>query len=166
MKLHIANFYDAPRHTVFAGEDIAVGAVIKLEQGANAGVRRARQVTDADAALLVKGNYGIAVKVSVNPLQVAKVEYGVPLEWGSRVEAIRTGDYIIQAAPGSILEYDLSLLHSSLDPARAGTLPQVGHALAIKDGLLCRNNVASAITTPVIARVFDMIGGKVRVELV
>jgi hypothetical protein len=165
MKLHIANFYDAPRHTVLAGQDIAVGAVILVGPGAN-GMREAVQCTDADEDLLVKGNYGIAFKVSVNPLQVSEVLYGVPLEWGSRMTVINEGDLIGQAAPGAILQYDPSLLHASLDPARGGVLPAVGDALAIKGGLPARANVTDAITEPVVLRCFDVLAGNVRIELV
>lgn len=166
MKLHIANLYDAPRLTAVAGEAIAIGAVIKIT-GANAdGERLAMTVADADSALLVKGNYGVAVKVSADDLQVSESLYGVPTEWGSRVVAIASGDAIAQVGPGAIIEYDPSLLHNSLNPAASGALPAVGEALAIKGGKFCKANVASAITSPVVGRVFDVLGGKVRIELV
>lgn len=165
MKLHIANFYDAPRHTAVAGEDIALGAVIKIS-AATSGERKAMQLTDADSAQLVKGKYGVALKVSADQYQVSEVVSGVPTEWGSRVVAIKSGDYIVQVAPGAILEYDPSLLHSSLDPANGGALPAVGDALGVKGGKFCTAGTASAITSPVIGRVFDVLGGKVRIELV
>jgi hypothetical protein len=165
MKLHIANFMDATRHTAVAGEDIALGAVIKIGTNA-AGERLALTVADADAALLVAGKYGVAFKVSVDQLQVTESLYGVPSEWGSRVVAIKSGDAIVQAAPGAIIEYDPTLLHDSLNPAASGALPIVGEALAIKGGKFCKANVASAITSPVVGRVFDVLGGKVRIELV
>lgn len=165
MKLHIANFYDAPRHTAFAGEAIALGAVIKIDQGA-AGERRALQLTDADSAQLVAGKYGVAVKVSADDLQVSESLYGVPSEWGSRIVAISSGDAIVQVGKGAIIEYDPSLLHASLDPANGGALPTVGTALAVKGGKFCTAATASAITSPVVGRVFDVLGGKVRIELV
>lgn len=165
MKLHIANFYDAPRHTAIAGAAVDLGAVIKIDQGP-AGERRALQVTDADSALLVKGNYGVAVKVSADQLQVSEVVSGVPSDWGSRIVAIASGDAIVQVGPGAIIEYDPSLLHSSLNPSAGGALPTVGTALGLKGGKFCTTGTASAITSPVVGRVFDVLGGKVRIELV
>ena len=165
MKLHIANFYDAPRHTAFAGEDIDVGAVIKISAGP-AGERLAHQVTDADAAQLVAGKYGVAAKINTNPLAVSETLYGVPEEWGSRVATIKSGDAIVQVAPGAILEFDPSLLHDSLNPAEGGTLPVVGAALAVKAGKFAAAGTGGAIASPVVARVFDVLGGKVRIELV
>jgi len=165
MKLHIANFYDAPRHTAVAGEDIALGAVIKISAATN-GERKALTVGDSDAAELVAGKYGVAAKVSVDQLQVSESLYGVPTEWGSRVVAIKSGDAIVQVAKGAIIEYDPSLLHDSLNPIAAGNLPVVGEALAIKGGKFCKANVSGAITSPVVGRVFDVLGGKVRIELV
>jgi hypothetical protein len=165
MKLHIANFFDAPRHTAVAGEDIALGAVIKIAPNA-AGERGALQVMDADAAQLVPGKYGVAVKVSGDSLQVSETLFGVPQEWGNRVVEIYSGDAIVQVGPGAILEYDPGLLHDSLNPAEGGALPVVGEALAVKGGLFAKSNVSGAITTPVVGRVFDVLGGKVRIELV
>lgn len=165
MKLHIANFYDATRHTAVAGEDIALGAVIKIGPGTG-NEREALQVTDSDAAALVSGKFGVAFKVSGDSLQVSESLYGVPSDWGSRVVAIYSGDAIVQVGAGAIIEYDPSLLHDSLNPAEGGTLPVVGEALAVKGGLFAKSNVAGAITTPVVGRVFDVLGGKVRIELV
>jgi|NOAtaT_7_FD_contig_51_2529103_length_2017_multi_5_in_0_out_0_2 uncharacterized protein with ACT and thioredoxin-like domain len=165
MKLHIANFYDAPRHTAVAGEDIALGAVIKISANA-AGERKALTVGDSDSAELVDGKWGVAAKVSVDQLQVSESLFGVPTEWGSRVVAIKSGDAIVQVAKGAIIEYDPSLLHTSLNPAASGALPVVGEALAIKGGKFCKANVSGAITSPVVGRVFDVLGGKVRIELV
>lgn len=164
MLLHIANFYEASRRTAIAGGDIALGAVIKLAPGVG-GERTALQVADGDSALLVSGNYGVAVKVSNDALQVSTSE-GVPADWGTRVVAIKSGDAFVEVAKGAVLEYDPSLLHASLDPARAGALPSVGQALAIKDGKFCAAATGGAIASPVIARVFGLVGSKVRVELV
>lgn len=165
MKLHIANFYDAPRHTAFAGEDIDLGAVIKISASA-AGERMAMQVTDSDSAELVAGKYGVAVKVSVDQLQVSETLYGVPAEWGSRVVEIKSGDAIVQVGKGAIIEYDPSLLHDSLNPAEGGTLPAIGAALGVKGGKFSTAATSGAIASPVVGRVFDVLGGKVRIELV
>jgi hypothetical protein len=164
MKLHIANFFDAPRHTAFAGEDIDLGAVIAISQGPS-GERQAFQLADGEGAKLVAGNYGVALKISPDQLQVVD-SFDVPAAWGTREVTIVSGDAIVQVGRGAILEYDPSLLHSSLDPDRSGNLPAVGAALAVKDGLFCTAATGSAVTSPVVGRVFDVLGGKVRIELV
>lgn len=164
MLLHIANYADASRRTAIAGEAIALGAVIKLNANA-AGERQALTVADGDAALLVSGNYGVALKVSNQMLQVSASD-DVPTEFGTRLVEIKSGDAIVEVAKGAVLEYDPSLLHSSLDPARAGALPSVGQALGIKGGLFCTAGTGGAITSPVIGRVFGLVGNKVRIELV
>ncbi len=162
MLLHIANYMDAERRTVKAGEVIAMGQVIKI--GNVAGVRTATWVRDAEATSMVQGRVGVAFKVSDDALNVATST--VPVDFaGSRLTTIASGDLMVNVTAGAIMEYDVSLLHSSLDPARAGVLPVAGDALGVKDGLFCRANVASAIISPVFGRVYDLLGGKVRVEL-
>jgi hypothetical protein len=164
MLLHIANLYDSSRRTAIAGEAIPLGSVIKLSAAPN-GDRRALAVVDADSALLVPGNYGVATKISTELLQVT-TSNNVPVEWGTRLVTIYSGDAIIEVARGAILEYDPSLLHNSLNPSQGGALPAVGAALAIKNGKFCATGTAGAIASPVIARVHGLVGSKVRIELV
>jgi hypothetical protein len=161
-KLHIANFFDAPRWTVRAGQDLAEGQVIRIvNQG---GERTAVAVANGDSALLVAGNYGVAFKVNVDPLGVDTSS--APAAFGDRTLNLNSGDYIVQVDRTGILEYDVSLLHSSLDPNRGGALPVAGTALGVVGSLFCTTGTASAITSPVIGRVFDVLGSKVRVILV
>lgn len=162
MKLHIANFYDATRHTAVAGEAIDLGAVIKIVN--DGGTRKAMTLADADSALLVAGNYGVAYKVNVDPNAVS--ESTAAAATGDRTSPIVSGDLIVQVDRGAILEYDVTLLHDSLNPAEGGALPAAGAALGIKGGLFCTAGTASAITNPVVGRVFDIIGSKVRIQLV
>lgn len=164
MLLHIANYFDASRRTAIAGEAIPLGSVIKLSAAPN-GDRRALVVADADSALLVPGNYGVALKISTLQLQVTESN-NVPAEFGTRLVAINSGDAIIEVARGAILEYDPSLLHNSLNPAQGGALPAVGAALAVKNGKFCAVGTSGAIASPVIARVHGLVGSKVRIELV
>lgn len=175
MKISIANYYDADRRTAVAGEDIPLGAVIKISAGAvgvsGSPLRKANIVANADAALLVAGNYGVAFKVSGDPLAVtaSTVTADSGKDLGSRIVSIKSGDLMVEVRKGAILEYDPGLLHSSLDPARAGTLPTVGQALGVLGGLFATaaaTTSGSGITSPVIARVYNTQGGKVRVELV
>ncbi len=162
MKLHIANLYDAERPTAVAGEAIALGAVVKIVN--DGGARKALQVTDADAAALVPGNYGVAYKVPTDPLSVTSST--APADWGTRTLSINSGDYIVQVERGAILEYDVSLLHNSLNPNAGGALPAAGAALGVKGGKFCTTATAGAITSPVVGRVFDLIGSKVRILVV
>lgn len=162
MKLHVANFYDAPRHTAVAGEAIALGAVIKIVN--DGGTRKAMTVADADAALLVAGNYGVAYKV--NAQENAVTSSTAPAAFGDRTGPIASGDLIVQVDRGAILEYDVSLLHDSLNPNAGGALPAAGAALGVKGGKFCTAGTSGAITSPVVGRVFDLIGSKVRIQLV
>lgn len=164
MLLHIANFRDASRRTTTAGAEIPLGAVI-VAADVN-GVRTSTAVGDAQSALLVKGNYGVAMKLSKLQYQVSSTVNNIPEDFGSRLTSIKSGDAIVEVAPGAIMEYDVALLHSSLDPARGGALPAAGAALGIKSGLFCTAATSGAITSPVVGRVHEVIGGKVRVELV
>lgn len=165
MRLQIANFFDAPRRTAVAGESIPVGAVIKIS-AATDGSRKAMTLTDSDSAQLVYGKYGVAVKVSALQYQVTQTLFGVPADWGNRIVTISSGDYIVEVGRGAILDYEVALLHDSLNPANGGTLPAAGDALAVKGGLFCAASTNGAITSPVVARVFDVLGGRVRIELV
>lgn len=161
-KLHIANFFDAPRWTVRAGQNLVEGQVIRIvNQG---GERTAVLVADGDAAELTPGNYGVAYKVNVDPLGVTTSS--APAAFGDRTLQLDSGDYIVQVDRNGILEYDVSLLHDSLNPNQGGTLPVAGDDLGVKDGLFCSTGTGSAITSPVIGRVFDILGSKVRVILV
>lgn len=161
-KLHVANFYDAPRWTVKAGASLAEGQVIRIVN--QNGVRTALPVADGDAALLVAGNYGVAFKVNADPLGVATST--APAAFGDRTLQLNSGDFIVQLDRDAIVEYDVSLLHDSLNPNEGGALPVAGAALAVKDGLFCAVGTGGAIASPVVGRVFDILGSKVRVIIV
>ena len=164
MLLHIANYAAAHRLTATAGSDIPLGAVIVASDVG--GERRVNGVTNAQGALLVPGNYGVALKVSKLQLQVTSVTGATPEDFGTRLTSIKSGNAIVEVKPGAIMEYDTSLVHSSLDPKRGGALPLAGAALAVHNGLFCTPATAGAITSPVVGRVNEVIGGKIRVEIV
>ena len=68
--------------------------------------------------------------------------------------------------PGAYIEYDVSEMDASLDPARSGVLPTTGAMLGVKAAKPCALGAASAITDPVVLRVVEVFGGnKVRVKL-
>jgi hypothetical protein len=153
MLLHIANYTEANRLTVTAGAALPLGGIHKIVNVG--GVRTAQALADADAALLVEGNYGLSFKVSTDPFQVSTST--APSFTGVRTVAIASGDLMVSVV-GAYVEIDPSLLDASLDPARAGAAPVPGQTLAIKSGLICGAAVAGAITTPVVARCHYMNG--------
>lgn len=170
MLIHIANYFDADRRSALAGEDLPLGAVCAVSAGTGtaAGNRVLTKVTAAGD--LKPGKFGVAFKVSSDPLQVTSstVNADSHADLGSRVVAIKSGDQIVEVREGAIVEYHPSLLDDSLNPAAAspGTLPAIGDALGIKAGKWCAAGASGAITSPVVGRVYDVVGGKVRVELV
>lgn len=161
MLIHVANWYDADRRSALAGSAFALGSVCVATAGAK-GDRVVNPVA-SDADIAKTGAVSIVIKVSSDPLQVDAST--VPSEMGTRIVTIKSGDQVVECRPGSIVEYHPSLLDASLDPARAGTLPTVGQSLGVKGGLPCALGAASALVAAPILKVYDVVGGKVRVEL-
>lgn len=161
MLLHIANFLEADRRTAVAGEDLALGAIVKISEDASGNRKAVKVGANGD---LVAGKIAFAFKVSSDPLQVTAST--VPSELGTRIVTIKSGDFIVEARKGTIMEYDPSLLHASLDPARGGTLPNAGDSIAIHPtaALPCAVGTGGALTTVVLA-CYNKVNGKVRVEL-
>lgn len=158
--LHIRNYREANRLTAKAGEVIPVGSIVKVVN--DSGLRKAMKLTNADAASLVEGNFGLAFKVSDEPLEVTSST--APAKTGLRVDSIASGDYIV-VATNCFVEFAPSFLDDTLNPAEGGTLPTVGDKLEILDGKLCEAGTATAITTPIIARVYEVVGGLVTVHI-
>lgn len=163
MPIHIANWYEADRRSAKAGETITQGMVVKVSDWGN-GERKLLKLADGDAALLVNGGYGVVMKISTDPGQVSTST--APAALGDRTITIVSGDQVIEVRRGAIVEYSADLLHSSLDPARSGATPVTGAALAIKSSQWCTTGTGSAITSPVVGKVFRVFGTKVLVELV
>jgi hypothetical protein len=164
MPINICNLFESDRRSATAGEAMVQGMVVKVSD-AGTGVREVNQVDDADSALLVAGNYALVMKISMDPAQVtASTITSSPRVAGSG--DIAEGDAVIECRRGTIMEYSADLLHASLDASRAGETPVAGQALAVKDAQFCKANVGSAITSPVIGRVYQVFGTKVQVELV
>lgn len=165
MPINVANLLDADKRTAVAGEAITMGMVIKLSDD-GAGRRKALKLLDADAAVAAKpGTYGVAYKLSTDSNQVASST--APAVLGDRTVSISSGDLIIELRRGSIVEYSADLLHSSLDPSRAGTTPQAGTDLNVKGSQWCAlAGVAGSMSGTVIGRVFRVFGTKVLVEVV
>jgi hypothetical protein len=164
MLLHIANYFDADRRSAIAGNDLSMGAVCKVTADSNN--ERVLNAVTVTGDLANIGAYGVAFKVSSDPLQVDTST--VPTAFlGDRTVSIKSGDRIVEVRRGAILEYAPSILDASLDPARSGALPVAGATLAVKPttGLPCSVGAGSAITTPVVLRCYNVVNGKVRIEL-
>lgn len=161
MLISIANYMEADRRTALAGEALVQGAVIKL---AGDGTNRVATKATAQADIQKVGAYALAFKVDTEPTDVsAGLGASVPSASGG---TIASGDFIVECRRGSVLEYDPSLLDDSLNPANGGTLPAGGDALAMTaTGIPCATSAGGAITTPVILRCYNVVQGKVRIEL-
>lgn len=163
-RMHIANYFDADRFTCRAGEDMDPGDIIRIEDD-GAGGRRAMKVTQQSD--LVAGNWGVVMKVSADPLQVvaSTVNTDSRADLGDRIITISSGDDVVQVNNG-IIEMPAEEVDASLDPARSGTLPSVGDALAVVSAKWCDAGAGGAITTPVVGRVYRVFGTKILIKQV
>lgn len=162
MAFNIANFFEADRRSARAGETMSQGMIVKVSNFGS-GERKLMKVGNSDSALLVSGNYAVVCKFSTDPGQVNTST--APSRLGSRITTISSGDHVVEVRRGAIMEYSADLLDASLDPARSGTTPAVGDALEIVGSLWCKVGTGSAITSPIIGRVFRVFGTQVLVEL-
>lgn len=163
MALHIANFFEAQRFSCIAASDMDMGQIIKISDDGT-GNRLATLLGNSDSALLVSGKYGVSYKVSTDPFQVNSST--APTFLGDRVVTILSGDPMVEVRKGAIVEYTADLLDASLDPARSGTTPTAGTALAVLNARWAASTAVGAITSPVIGRVYDVNGTTILVELV
>jgi len=159
MKVHVANYYESSRLSAIAGEAMPVGAVCKITN--NGGVRTLLKLLDGDT--ITPGKYCVALKVSADPYQVDSTT--VPTFTGDRTVSISTGDAVV-AVTKAIIEFDASVVHASLDPARGGTLPAPLDVLAVKGGLLCTAATAGANVTGQVFTCYEVLGTKIRVEMI
>lgn len=152
----IPNFYEADRRTARAGESMAQGSVCKVSDW-NDGQRKLLKVAGGDTIT----GASVAFKVSTDPNLVESSTANTTL-LGQRTVSIVSGDYIVEVrGRGTFLEYSTDLLHSSL-----ATPPAVGTALGILAGQWCTAATGSAVTSPVVGRVFRYFGTRLIVELV
>lgn len=165
-KLHIANYFDAPRFSIKAGEAMELGMVITASDDGKGG-RVAKKVTAANQ--LVAGTMAVAFKVSADPQQVtaSTVNADSRADLGSRIVTIASGDGIVEVRKGAILEYTADLLDDSLNPAAGGTTPSVGDSLSVKGAKWCAAGAAGALAPSApVAKVYRTFGTKVLVELI
>lgn len=164
MPINVANLLDADKRSCVANEAITMGMLIKMSDN-GAGKRLAKLLLDADTTLIGRtGTIGVAYKLSTEAYQVATTT--APAATGDRTVAIVSGEQMIELRRGSLVEYTADLLHSSLDPSRAGTTPVAGADLYVKGSQWCSTGTASSLSGAVIGRVFRVFGKKVVVELV
>lgn len=162
-QLHIANFFECDRLSAVAWETMTPGMIVKVSD-TGTGERKLLKLANADSAELVAGKYAIVTKEMVDAEEVTVSTASAAT--GVRTVSIASGDAVLELRRGVQVEYPADLLHSSLDPARAGTTPSVGDKLEIKDSLPCAVGTASAITSPIVLRVTRVFGTSVVVELV
>jgi len=159
----IVNFKYADLKTAKAAADMAaLGMVCKVTL-----VNGARTLTvlgDTDDALVVSGNYAVAMKYGTDAYEVDTTTADTALT-GDRRVSIKQGDLIVEARKGTILEYDASEVDASLDPNRAGALPTDTDTLGVKGGLWCTNAAASPTGIQNVAKVHSVSGTKIKIEL-
>lgn len=163
---HIANLSEANGRTAIAAANMAVGLVCKVTDTGN-GKRTLTPIANNEAALLVPGLYGVAIKYSTDQYEVSSSS--APAEWGNRINTIYQGDRVTEAPRGAIIEYTAAELDASLDPDRGGTLPTAGQALGISGSRFATTAAATAagIPTPVVGRCLTVAGkNEIRIELV
>jgi hypothetical protein len=158
MAINIAQFFEADRLSVTAGEAMAQGQVVSLEN--NGGLRKVMIVDNAND--LVPGGAGVVVKFSTDPDAVDSST--APSSWGSRIETIALGDDVVLVSDGYIT-YDAADVDATLDPDRGGVLPTVKQRLGIKAGKWSTVGASGAIATPTIARVWEVAGKKITIKL-
>lgn len=164
MPINVANFFEADRRSAVAGEAIDQGMIIQMSHFDDVpGTRKAMRLGNGDVLFLVPGLYAVAYKVSNDPDQVASTTASTAT--GVRTVTIASSDAIVEVRPGAMIEYTADLLDDSLNPAEGGTTPIPGDALEIVGSKWCEIGTASAITAPLVGRVFRTFGTSVVVEL-
>lgn len=153
----IANFWEADRRTARAGESMQQGAVVAVSDWGDGQHKLMKLTTGFSGAA---GQYGVAYKVGTEPNQVESSTANTTL-LGTRSITIVSGDYVVEVRPRAILEYSQDLMHSSM-----ATFQGVGTALGVLAGQWCTSATGSAVTAPVIGRVYRYFGtARVLVEL-
>lgn len=169
-QMHIANYQDAPRFSCIASTAMGLCEVIKITTGAVTGQRYAARVTVA-ADVQARALWGVALKISADPFQVSTSSVALTVA-GDRRVAISSGDQMVQVGAGAVIEIDAALLHSSLDPDRAGSTPAVGASLGVNTSgttalfsTAAQTSLTNVGTTIHIARVYRTFGKKVLIQL-
>ena len=157
--MHISNFFECDRLSAVAGEAMSTGMIVKVSDTGK-GERKLMKLLDADTP--AAGAYAIVTKELVDPNEVDATTAGA--DTGIRTVSIASGDPVLELRKGVKVRMSLDLLHSSLDPNRAGTLPAVGDTVLVKGSQFCKNNVAGAVAT-VIAKVLRVYGSGNSAEL-
>lgn len=158
---HIVNMKEADLKTATAaGTHSQLGMVCKVT--GTAGARVLTPLTDTDDALVLMGNYAVAMKYSADGNEATSST--VPSALGSRIATITAGDIVLECRRGTIIEYKTAELGSSLQ----GAFPTVGQDLGIASSLWSTIAAAttSGIATPVVGRVHQTFGtASVQIEL-
>jgi len=160
----ITNMKYADLGTAVAGGTIAQGQICIVTDHGD-GRRELNVAGDTDDALVLAGNYAVAMKFTTDANEVNAST--ADASTGSRLATIAVDDIILEVRRGSKLEYTAAELGASLDPGRAGATPVVGDDLGVASGYWATITAAtsSGIASPVIGRVSEVFGTSVRIEL-
>lgn len=151
------------------GTHSQLGLVCKVTAHSD-GNRALTPLLDTDDALVVSGNYAVAMKFDTDANEVDSST--APAVTGLRTVSITAEDLVVECRKGTVIEYAASELAVSLDPGNGGTLPVVGADLGIAGAKWSTIAAAtsSGIATPVVGRCHRVFGtgatAKVQVELV
>lgn len=154
---HIVNHKYADTSTAIAGADhAALGMICKVTN--SNGKRLLTPIGDTEDALVVEGNYAIAMKYSTDEFEATSSTAAARL--GDRKVSIKQNDVILEVRRGAIVSYTPAEVDASLDPARSGTMPTVGQALGVSGSRWATAAAATTagIASPVIGRVFKVYG--------
>lgn len=161
---HITNMKYADLGTGVAAATIVQGQIcIVTDNGA--GKRLLTVAADTDDALVLAGNYAVAMKFTTDAAEVQSSTASAAT--GSRLATIAADDLVLEVRRGAKIEYTAAELGASLDAARGGATPTVGQALGVSGGYWATAAAATSagIATPVIGRVNAVFGTTVRIEL-
>jgi hypothetical protein len=169
--IHVTNWKYADIGTAIAAADMAQqGLVCKVTDNGD-GRRLMTVLLDTDDALVLEGNYAIAMKVGTDAEEVDGVHpdvangvtaLTVPAPTRDREVTILAGDLIMEVRRGAKVEYSSDLLDAQLVAAP----PTVGLALGIQAGKWTTvADAATGIASPVIGRVHKVFGTNVVIEL-
>ena len=161
---HITNMKYADLGTAVAAGTIVQGQIC-IVTDTTTGRRKMTVAADTDDALVLAGNYAVAMKFTTDAAEVNSSTASAST--GSRLPTIATDDVILEVRRGAKIEYAAAELGASLDPGRAGATPVVGQALGVSGGYWATIAAATSagIATPVIGRVNEVFGTTVRIEL-
>lgn len=169
--IHVTNWKYADIGTGVAAAAMSQQGLVCKVTDDGAGRRLLTPILDTEDALVLAGNYAVALKVDTDPNEIDFANpdgLTVPGATRDRSVTIAADDLVMECRAGTKLEYSADLLDNSLNPAQGGTTPTVGQDLGISGSKWATIAAATSagIATPVVGRVHKVFGTSVVVELV